>query len=214
MSQQTKWLLWGIGGLTVLGTGGYLVYRATRNKNSDGSFQMTPFPGSANVTNIISSNREGTKALPTNVPSSAWRAGFPLQMGSRDAAVTELQNALIGRYGRSILPRYGADGMWGAETQTAMKSQGLPTLISSRRELDALIKNLKAASFNLTGLGQIQRKIMTLSNTPVWDRKKQVIEIPAETVLGRELKSSNGITAFKTIDGNTLFVHTKSVAYV
>src|SRR5215471_5972379 len=52
---------------------------------------------------------------------------FPLQKGSKGENVRLVQQALIAKYGKSILPKYGADGDFGTETINALKGKGLPT---------------------------------------------------------------------------------------
>jgi hypothetical protein len=54
---------------------------------------------------------------------------FPLKKGSKSDNVKALQNALIAKYGKSILPKYGADGDFGTETLNALKKVNLPTTI-------------------------------------------------------------------------------------
>lgn len=54
---------------------------------------------------------------------------FPLKRGSKGEKVQQLQEALIAKYGKSILPRYGADGDFGSETVNALKKLGLPASI-------------------------------------------------------------------------------------
>ncbi len=56
--------------------------------------------------------------------------GFPLKKGSKGDKVRQLQQALIGKYGSSVLPKYGADGDFGSETQAALKKNGMPTIVS------------------------------------------------------------------------------------
>lgn len=56
--------------------------------------------------------------------------GFPLKKGSKGNNVRLLQEALIGKYGKSILPKYGADGDFGLETVNALKKAGLPASIN------------------------------------------------------------------------------------
>lgn len=56
--------------------------------------------------------------------------GFPLKKGSKGSNVRLLQEALIAKYGKSILPRYGADGDFGTETVNALKKAGLPASIT------------------------------------------------------------------------------------
>lgn len=58
---------------------------------------------------------------------------FPLKKGSKGPKVVKLQNALISKYGRSILPRFGADGDFGDETVKALESKGLPTIIDQNQ---------------------------------------------------------------------------------
>jgi hypothetical protein len=55
---------------------------------------------------------------------------FPLKKGSKGDVVRQMQQALIDKYGRSALPKYGADGDFGNETLTALKKNGLPTIVS------------------------------------------------------------------------------------
>ncbi|NCT73985.1 MAG: hypothetical protein GXC78_05600 [Chitinophagaceae bacterium] len=60
----------------------------------------------------------------------ATSSGFPLKKGSKGENVRQLQQALITKYGKSILPRYGADGDFGSETAAALKKAGLPDSIN------------------------------------------------------------------------------------
>lgn len=63
-------------------------------------------------------------ATPTGTP------GFPLKKGSKGENVRQLQLALIAKYGKSILPKYGADGDFGSETLAALKKAGLPDTVN------------------------------------------------------------------------------------
>lgn len=56
--------------------------------------------------------------------------GFPLRRGSKGDRVRTLQQALIKRYGKGALPRYGADGSFGSEMVAALKKYGLPDAIT------------------------------------------------------------------------------------
>jgi len=62
--------------------------------------------------------------------SSSSGDDFPLKKGSKGDNVRQLQQALISKYGSSTLPKYGADGDFGSETQNALKKKGLPTVVS------------------------------------------------------------------------------------
>jgi len=65
----------------------------------------------------------------SNAPSSSGSSDFPLHKGSRGAKVKAFQQALIAKYGASILPRYGADGDFGNEVLNALKKEGLPSTV-------------------------------------------------------------------------------------
>jgi hypothetical protein len=56
--------------------------------------------------------------------------GFPLKKGSKGEAVRKLQEAIIAKYGKQTLPKYGADGDFGSETTNALTKLGLPTTIT------------------------------------------------------------------------------------
>jgi hypothetical protein len=55
---------------------------------------------------------------------------FPLKKGSKGETVRKLQDALIAKYGKQTLPKYGADGDFGSETTNALIKLGLPTTIT------------------------------------------------------------------------------------
>lgn len=71
-----------------------------------------------------------TTSIKTNSTSSTTSSdGFPLKKGSKGNNVKQLQDALLAKYGRSILPKYGADGDFGSETEAALKKVDYPTTI-------------------------------------------------------------------------------------
>jgi hypothetical protein len=59
-----------------------------------------------------------------NNSNTTGTTDFPLKKGSKGALVKTLQQALIARYGKSTLPRFGADGDFGSETINALKKLG------------------------------------------------------------------------------------------
>ena len=62
--------------------------------------------------------------------NTADLSSFPLKKGSKGNNVRLLQEALIAKYGKSILPKYGADGDFGTETANALKKAELPATIN------------------------------------------------------------------------------------
>jgi len=120
MEKKTKYLLVGLGVVTV-GAGAFLYMQQQKKKKQNASHL------------IADSFTTETAQLPTSSTTSggSTSSGFPLKKGSRGTLVINLQNALIKKYGASILPRYGADGSFGSETVNALLSKGLPTKITS-----------------------------------------------------------------------------------
>lgn len=127
MEKKTKYILIGLG-VVAVGTGAYVYYQIQKKKRENATKEFE---------NAINTN---SVTLPTNTPSytpskpkpsssSSGSSGFPLKKGSRGTLVTNLQNALIKKYGAAILPKYGADGGFGSETYNALVSKGLPTVI-------------------------------------------------------------------------------------
>ena len=55
---------------------------------------------------------------------------FPLSRGSKGEKVTALQEALIAKHGKAIMPKYGADGYFGIELIMALKKLKLPASIN------------------------------------------------------------------------------------
>lgn len=102
------------------------------------SYQTTP--SSNQSSNSNSHGKSGSsKSYPdytnTNSESGTWttpkpKSEFPLRRGSKGAHVTALQEALISAHGKSILPKYGADGDFGRELAAALKKLKYPATIS------------------------------------------------------------------------------------
>lgn len=72
-----------------------------------------------------------------NPPPLPADTTFPMSFGSRGEKVKQLQRALMTLFPGS-LPRYGADGIWGSETETALKNNKQPTVIR-KADFDRII---------------------------------------------------------------------------
>lgn len=66
----------------------------------------------------------------TGSAAKKTKTGFPLKKGSKGELVRQLQQALISKHGKNVLPKYGADADFGSETVAALKKLGLPASIS------------------------------------------------------------------------------------
>ena len=117
--KKNKLLLLGLG-VVAVGTGGYFFFKHLEAKKS--SIHSTDFNQSTFIPETITSNTSSKPKVSSN--------GFPLKRGSKGILVKQIQQALINKYGNSILPQFGADGDFGLETQRALQLKNLPTSIS------------------------------------------------------------------------------------
>jgi hypothetical protein len=84
-----------------------------------------------------------------SIPKSATiNTVFPLKKGSKGENVRLLQEALIAKYGKAILPKYGADSDFGSETANALKQAGLPSTINEST-FNVLTQGIKPDNSNL-----------------------------------------------------------------
>jgi len=70
--------------------------------------------------------------------TSAPKGSFPLKKGSSGALVKQLQQALLAQGGK--LPKYGADGKFGSETEAALKSLYKSTSVTDQTMFDYITK--------------------------------------------------------------------------
>jgi peptidoglycan hydrolase-like protein with peptidoglycan-binding domain len=95
---------------------------------------------------------------------------FPLKKGSRGDKVKALQQALINSYGAGILPKYGADGDFGSELSTALKTKGLPDSIDEST-FNVIVKGSSpdpaqtALQLYLAAIRKDYNKVVTLLKT-------------------------------------------------
>ncbi|HEX9510594.1 MAG TPA: hypothetical protein VF939_08925 [Puia sp.] len=134
----------GVGAAGVLGYFGWQFYKKRKQRNGgDRAYNyLDSFLKTAPVVSADTLPAIPATSLPSSgplKPRHAATAGsslapsedtdFPLRKGSKGAKVRLLQRALIAQYGKSILPKYGADGGFGSEMAAALKKAGLPSSI-------------------------------------------------------------------------------------
>jgi hypothetical protein len=66
----------------------------------------------------------------TSVPAAHAGSSFPIKLHAKGAKVLELQHGLMRTYGDGIFPKYGADGDFGTELATFLKSKGYAIPVS------------------------------------------------------------------------------------
>lgn len=118
--KTVKYVLIGLGAVAVAGTAAYFIV----NRNS--STQSSLFPDE-----IATTIEPSITTASPHVRSGSSSSGFPLKKGSRGELVRNIQEALISKFGSGILPKFGADGHWGSEMQSALISKGFTTTIGA-----------------------------------------------------------------------------------
>src|SRR5437899_11515365 len=110
-----------VGAAGILGYFGwqYLKKKKDGKRISDMSADLKKISAAADsnipvVYDLPKSKATATKKNMSSVTSVS--SEFPLAKGSKGNNVRLLQEALIAKYGKSILPKYGADGDFGTET--------------------------------------------------------------------------------------------------
>ena len=173
-------------GLSVLGTGvaGFLGWNYLKNKKK------------ANQEEDFSSDSES----PSVTTASVKNDSFPLKRGSKGNRVTQLQNALVKKFGASILPKYGVDGMFGQEVETALVRAKLPTTINET------IYNTLIESSGLTGIIKHGDEIVTISDAEIFKSKDGAkLKIPKHIVLGKKEFTHQGWIYFIPKNSTELF---------
>ncbi|MBI3136044.1 MAG: hypothetical protein HYZ14_15310 [Bacteroidetes bacterium] len=200
-----KYILIGLGLVAVAGGVYYFVKR-----NSTAGGALLP-QNLTDLTEVETKTSSSDSVVIPQASSGGSSAGFPLKRGSRGEWVKKIQQLLIQKYGSSILPKYGADGTWGSEMETALINKGLPNQITEQQ-----IKQWTAAGvITLSGLGQVLcDQIRSLLPVRVWNQKGEAIKVPRGTILGEFLEGRNGVAKFRTLDGKILFTNTHCIGYV
>jgi len=121
-SNKTKKLILIGLGTAVVGILGYFGWQYFSNRNvslqtpENDSDNLLPLPEAKDFNN-------------TNSKQSIRNDEFPLKKGSRGQRVKALQDALIAKHGKDILPKFGSDGDFGSEMVNALNKLSLPLSI-------------------------------------------------------------------------------------
>lgn len=126
---KKKWLLLGLG-IAVTGALSFFGLRYYK-KHKEKAAGNEHLPDIAEQESEAPAHPKQGAASQPKLPAatSAPNDSFPLKNKSKGANVKALQEALIAKFGKTILPKFGADGDFGTETINALKKAGLPEII-------------------------------------------------------------------------------------
>jgi hypothetical protein len=138
---------------------GYYIYTRSRNSASQSTAKAEGGFDSGVSENRVAELPSPDFSVPAPTYSPSPSGGFPLQKGSRGELVANLQRALINKFGTIVLPKWGADGVWGSELTTALASKGLKTVIDN-----ATYSNYVMGNFGSSGSSSTPK---TTANTSI-----------------------------------------------
>ena len=141
-------------GVVALAGGYYLYRRYKRSKEKEQDMAGIP-------TTTVSGLYSGST---TSSGTTTRNDNFPLAKGSRGELVKQLQNALMVLYPNS-LPKFGADGIWGAETEAALKNNNQPTVIN-KADFDRIVVASRGGAISTTSTSTTPRQLPTQPPTP------------------------------------------------
>lgn len=172
-------------GLSVLGTGvaGFLGWNYWKKKKANQEEDTTSFTETASVNTAPVKNDS-----------------FPLKRGSKGNRVTQLQNALVKKYGASILPKYGVDGMFGKEVEAALVRANLPTSVN-----ESTYNSFVGAS-GFAGIIKHGDEIVSIVETEIYKSKSNFkLKVPKHIVLGEKEFTHQGWIYFIPKNSTELF---------
>ncbi len=181
-SNKKKWLLLGLG-VAITGTLTFFGWRYMKSQKVEKLDEDNGVP-------------EENHTPPPSKPKG--NDNWPLKQGSKGNNVKALQQILIGKYGKSILPKYGADGDFGSETVAALKKLALPTDIDA-----ATFLKLVKGKGSLSGIRE--NVLITTQATKVWKTPKEYVNVTANVILGPEVSKKGNYSVFSN-DGQHFIV--------
>lgn len=120
-----------VGAAGILGYFGWQYLKKKKEAKGSAELDESLKPVSTAVNYEVPVTTPKTTTKSSYSPTTAVpKSDFPLKKGSKGENVRLLQEALIAKYGKTILPKYGADGDLGTETLNALKKAGLPSSIT------------------------------------------------------------------------------------
>ncbi len=148
-----------------------------------------------------------TTATPSYIPApniSNPVNSFPIKFGSKGDLVKQIQNELLKKYGKAILPKYGADGYYGKELESALISKGFPKTIDLAEFNKILAINTKGSEPNTTNSSELatstKEKIDIAKNVWLFCTTKNLSKLLEQLKRIKTVEDYKGVNdLFKTI---------------
>lgn len=197
-TRKIIYITFGVAATGLLGYFGWNYYQKHKNNNNSDAVDFD--------SEIKDNNFPAPAYKPTSIQTDSNE--FPIQNGSKGEKVKAIQQALINKYGSTILPKYGADGSWGNEMDTALQKVHLPMLINESTynllvkgtspNSDSLAQTLVNAAIS-RNFNQVMASLKQLRNTD--DYAKISSQFKLSRVKGVHQTLVNGlISAFSSED--------------
>lgn len=127
-SNGKKWALIGLG-VAATGALSYFGFQYWK-KNKEAKTEKPELPTETKTETPHHYSTPKQQPPKSNTTASTSKDSFPLVKGSKGANVKTFQDALIAKHGKSILPKYGADGDFGSEMVAALAKLNLGTSVT------------------------------------------------------------------------------------
>jgi hypothetical protein len=126
MKSNTNKIIAGV----IAAAGIYLIYRYFQKKDA----QSKPVTSPVAVTPAVR-----TISTPTTISttSSLSSSIYPLKKGSKGKSVVNLQNLIL-KIDKNLLPKFGADGDFGSETEAAVQKLLNKKSVDNQKDFDAI----------------------------------------------------------------------------
>jgi len=127
--KHKKAVLYSVGALLtgIIGFVGWRLYNQTNSDTLVNEDNVSETKSTAQNSSITKSTYSTSPAVKKTI---APVSEFPIKKGSKGDRVKQLQQALIEKYGKSIFPKSGADGVFGSEMSAALSKLNLPQEIN------------------------------------------------------------------------------------
>lgn len=129
-----KIIFWSVLSAIVLG-GGYFAYSKIRSgpqakKKAEEDAAAAAAAAKADPGNA-SKQKLAAETIKTAALTKTIAQGFPLQRGSTGDLVKKMQQAMMDTWSKAnTLPIYGADGIFGHETEAVLTAHGFPVVVT------------------------------------------------------------------------------------